>query len=89
MNPILEIITTVLIAFFAVVLSFSVIGIVMTILITFCKFYKCRYFIYFICVIFFFVSIVCLLVAFIMSLLTPLVYFGCDFLKSSMTPQGF
>lgn len=89
MNPILEIITSVLIAFFAIVLAFSVIGIIMTILMAFCKFYKCRYFIYFICFLFFIVAIVCLLVATIMSILTPLIYFGCDFLKSSVEAQGF
>lgn len=76
-EPILGIVTTVITAFFGVIVGLSILGILGAILMTFCDKYKCRYLIYFSCTIMFIIGIVTFIVAILFSLLVPAFFFSC------------
>ena len=55
-----------------------------TLLVAFCDKPKCRYLMYFACVILFFIGLMGFLMTIIFSILTPTVYFGCQFIDYSL-----
>ncbi len=83
--PILDTITKAMTGFFAGLLALSIVGIVATILTALCKCYKMRYLIYFSCCILFVIAIFCFILAMLTSVLTPVIYFSCDFLEYSIS----
>lgn len=78
------IVTTVMTAVFAVFIAFGVLGILGAIMMTFCDKYSCRYLVYFVCVVLFFLGLVCFILAIMFSAITPLFYYSCDFLQYSV-----
>lgn len=89
-SPILKIVTIAVTAFFGVFIALSVLNIVAALLMTFCDKFSCRYLIYFTCLIFFLLGIFCFLLSFLFSIITPILYFGCDFITTSISsPAGF
>ena len=89
-NPIMNLITLVVTAVFGVFIGLGVLSILGTVLMTFCDKYSCRYLVYFVCVILFILGIVSFLLALIFSIITPILYLGCDFINVSVSSQtGF
>lgn len=89
-NPVFEIITIVITAIFGVFIGIGVLAIIATVIMTFCDKFRCRYFLYFICVIFVVLAIVCFLVTLVFSILTPVLYLACDFLNvTTASASGF
>ena len=76
-DPILEAVTTVITAFFGVIVGLSILGILGAILMTFCDKYKCRYLIYFTCTIMFIIGLVTFIITIVLSLLVPAFFFSC------------
>ena len=76
-KPYFSIVTTVMTAFFGVVVGLSILGILGAIMMTFCDKYKCRYLIYFSCTLLTIIGIVCFLLATVFSALVPAFYFTC------------
>lgn len=87
-NPILKIITTVVTAIFGAFIGLGVLGVVGTIIMTFCEKFRCRYLLYFICLIFVLIGIVCFIVTLIFSIVTPVLYLACDFLQTTISSQA-
>jgi hypothetical protein len=56
-----------------------------TLLVAFCDKIKCRYLMYFTCVILFFIGVIGFLLSVIFSIASPVVYFGCQFLDFSLS----
>ena len=73
----LTLVTTIITAFFGVVVGLSVLVILGALLMTFCEKYKCRYLIYFACVILTLFGIVGFLLSTLLSIVVPPVYFTC------------
>lgn len=84
-SPIMKIITMAITAFFGVFIGLSVLGIIGTLFMTCCDKFSCRYLLYFICVIFLILGIISFLIATLFSVITPVLYFGCDFLTTSIS----
>lgn len=76
-KPIFSALTSVMTAFFGVVVALSILGILGTILMTFCGKDKCRYLIYFSCSVLTIIGIVCFLLATVMSFIVPTFYYTC------------
>jgi hypothetical protein len=55
-----------------------------TLLLIICNLYKCRYLLYFVCFLLVIVGLVSFLLATIMSIIIPLVYFTCDIVTFSI-----
>ena len=66
---------------YAVSMGFAVLALIGVILMTFCDKYKCRYLMYFTCIIMFFFAFIGFLIAFIFSIIIPILYWGCDWLS--------
>lgn len=66
--------------FYAVALGLSILALVGVVLMTFCDKFKCRYLMYFACVILFFFGLIGFLIAIIFSLIVPVMYWGCDWI---------
>ena len=89
-NPIMNMITLVVTAIFGVFIGLGVLSILGTVLMTFCDKYSCRYLVYFVCVILFILGIISFLLALIFSIITPILYLGCDFINVSISsPTAF
>ncbi len=73
----LTIVTSVITAFFGVIVGLSVLVILGALLMTFCEKYKCRYLIYFSCIFLFLIGIVGFLLSTLLSAIVPVVYFTC------------
>lgn len=69
--------TTVVVVFFALVVGLTIVGILSTVLMTFCEYVGCRYVVYFTCCLLFVIGIVGFVLACMFSLLLPVIYFGC------------
>lgn len=87
-TPYMKIVTTVVTAFFGVFIGLGVIGIIGVVLMTFCDKYSCRYLIYFVCLILTILGIISFLLAFLFSIITPVLYLGCDFINTSISSQS-
>jgi energy-coupling factor transporter transmembrane protein EcfT len=75
---------------YGVAMGFAVFALIGVILMTFCDKYKCRYLMYFACIILFLFAIIGFLLSFIFSLILPVMYWGCDWLSVSInTGAGF
>lgn len=64
---------------------FALLGVVMM---TFCDKYKCRYLMYFSCVILFFFALLGFFIAIIFSILVPIIYWSCDWLSVSFSSSA-
>jgi hypothetical protein len=84
-NSIMNMVTLVVTAIFGVFIGLGVLSILGTVLMTFCDKYSCRYLVYFVCVILFILGIISFLLAFIFSIITPILYLGCDFINVSVS----
>ena len=84
-SDIMKIVTLAVTAVFGVFIGLGVLSIIGTIFMTCCDKYSCRYLVYFVCVILFVLGIFCLLLSTLFSIITPVIYFGCDFLTVSIS----
>lgn len=84
-TPYMSVLTLVVTIFFAICIGLGVISILGTASMTFCKMYSCRYTVYLICVMLGVLAIFCFLVAVVFSIVTPAVYFSCDYLKVTVS----
>lgn len=84
-TPIMKIVTMVVTAIFGVFIGLGVLSIIGTLLMTFCDKASCRYLIYFVCVILLVLGILSFLLATLFSIVTPVLYLGCDFLSTSLS----
>ena len=76
--------------FYGVALGVAVLALLGVVLMTFCDKYKCRYLMYFSCLILFFFALIGFLIAIILSILVPLIYWSCDWLSVSIgSAAGF
>jgi hypothetical protein len=83
----IAIVSTVFFSIFIVLGIGNIVGVVM--LICYYK-YWCRYIIYVIFVVLFLLGLVCFLLSILLSILTPFVYFTCDFISVSISsPDNF
>lgn len=87
-SPVMSIITTAVTAFFGVFIGLGVLGIIGTLLMTFCDKFSCRYLLYFICTILFILGLISFILAVLFSVITPVLYFGCDFLTTSISSSA-
>jgi hypothetical protein len=74
---------------YGVMLGLSVLALLGVVLMTFCDKYKCRYLMYFSCVILFFLGILGFLIAMIFSIIVPVLYLLCGWLDVTVTTAGF
>lgn len=89
-SSIFSIFTVVLTAFFGVIVGLGILGILGAILMAFCDKYKCRYLIYFSCCILFLIGIVGFLIAIILSIVVPAIFWSCAFISFSLeSPANF
>lgn len=89
-SPVVDISTLSIQIFFGVFIGLGALAIIATVAMTCCHKYSCRYILYFICVLFSILGILLFLFAFIFSLITPTLYFACDFLQVSISsPKNF
>jgi len=89
-GPALDGITIGVSVYFGIVIGFCVLGILGCLLMTFCDKYKCRYLIYFACVVLFLIGIIGFLLAVVFSAITPAMYFGCEYIDFAISsPANF
>lgn len=86
-SSIMKIITLAVTAIFGVFIGFGILSIIGTLFMACCDKYSCRYLVYFVCVILFILGLFCFLLSTLFSILTPVIYFGCDFLTVSISSQ--
>lgn len=84
-SDIMKIVTLAVTAVFGVFIGLGVLSIIGTVFMTCCDKYSCRYLVYFVCVILFVLGIFCFLLSTLFSIITPVIYFGCDFLTVSIS----
>jgi hypothetical protein len=81
--------TLVISVIYGVMLGLSVLALLGVVLMTFCDKYKCRYLMYFSCVILFFLGILGFLIAMIFSIIVPVMFFLCEWLDVTMQSSTF
>jgi len=74
---------------YGIALGLAALALLGVILMTFCDKYKCRYLMYFSCVILFFFGILGFLIAIIFSIIVPVMYLLCEWLDVTITSSGF
>lgn len=74
---------------YGVMLGLSILAMLGVVLMTFCDKYKCRYLMYFSCVVLFFIGIVGFLIAIIFSIIVPVMFLLCEWLDVTITSSGF
>lgn len=74
---------------YGIALGLAALALLGVILMTFCDKYKCRYLMYFSCVILFFFGILGFLLAIIFSIIVPVMYLLCEWLDVTITSSGF
>jgi hypothetical protein len=84
----MKIVSDVTIAFFSIFIVLGVTKIVSVVMMTCFYKYWCRYLVYSIFVIFFVFGLVCFLLAIGMSIITPAIYFVCDFVEVSISSSN-
>lgn len=87
-GPIMSIVTTGVTAFFGVFIGFGVLGILATLLMTFCDKFSCRYLLYFLCIFLLILGMISFILTILFSIITPVLYFGCDFLTTSISSSA-
>lgn len=76
--------------FYGVALGFAILALIGVVLMTFCDKYKCRYLMYFSCLVLFIFALIGFFIAIIFSILVPLMYWSCDWLTVTVgTSAGF
>lgn len=86
----MRIVTIVVTAIFGVFIGFGVLSIIGTLLMTFCDKFKCRYLVYFICFLFTILGIISFLLTVVFAIISPVLFFGCQFLSFSISsPDNF
>lgn len=80
----MKISTSVITVVFAIFIAISAFGILGALLMTFCEKYSCRYLVYFSCILLFILGVACFLLAVVFSILTPFLYYSCEFLQYSV-----
>lgn len=81
-------VTVAIMVLFTIVIVLCALIVVGGVLMTFCEKYKFRYMIYAPCCILVLIGIVGFLIAFIFSLITPVLYFGCQFIEFSIASSA-
>lgn len=81
--------TLVINVIYGVMLGLSILAMLGVVLMTFCDKYKCRYLMYFSCVILFFLAILGFIIAMLFSIIIPVMYFMCGWLDVTLTETGF
>lgn len=81
--------TLVISLIYGIMLGLSVLAMLGVVLMTFCDKYKCRYLMYFSCVILFFLGLLGFLLAIIFSILVPVMFLFCEWLDVTLTSTGF
>jgi hypothetical protein len=79
-----EMITLGVQVFYGVILGFTILALLGVLLITFCDKFKCRYLMYFACIILFFFGIIGFLLSVVFSIFVPILNIGCDFFSYSL-----
>eukprot|EP00919_Chromeraceae_sp_WS-2016_P017844 GHVR01042376.1.p1 GENE.GHVR01042376.1~~GHVR01042376.1.p1 ORF type:complete len:286 (+),score=5.96 GHVR01042376.1:756-1613(+) len=74
-------------AFYGVVIGFSIFALIGVILMTCCDKFKCRYLMYFACLILFIIGLIGFIIAVVYSILVPVLYFGCQFMDFSLASK--
>jgi len=74
---------------YGIMLGLSVLALLGVVLMTFCDKYKCRYLMYFSCVILFFLGLLGFLLAIIFSIIVPVLFLLCEWLDVTITSTGF
>lgn len=74
---------------YGIALGIAVLALLGVILMTFCDKYKCRYLMYFSCVILFFFGLLGFIIAILFSIVVPVMYFFCEWLDVTITSTGF
>lgn len=73
---------------YGVTIGFAVLMLVGTLLVAFCDLPNCRYLMYFACFILFIIGIVGFILTLLFSFITPVVYFGCQFIDYSLSSSA-
>lgn len=81
--------TLVISLIYGIMLGLSVLALLGVVLMTFCDKYKCRYLMYFSCVILFFLGILGFLIAIIFSIIVPVMFFLCEWLDVTLQSSTF
>ena len=81
--------TMVISVIYGVMLGLSVLALLGVVLMTFCDKYKCRYLMYFSCVILFFLGILGFLLAVIFSIIVPVMFLLCEWLDVTLQASTF
>lgn len=71
--------------FYGITAGFSVLVVIGTLLVVCCDKYSCRYLMYFSCGVLFVIGVVGFIISIVLSITTPTVYFGCQFLTNSLS----
>lgn len=74
---------------YGISLGLAVLAMLGVVLMTFCDKYKCRYLMYFSCVILFILGLVGFLLAIIFSIIVPVMFLFCEWLDVTITSSGF
>ena len=73
---------------YGVTISLAGVMMVGALLVAFCKRVNCRYLIYVACFFIFFVALMGFAMSVMFSIVTPMVYFGCDFIDYSLASSA-
>lgn len=74
---------------YGIALGLAVLALLGVVLMTFCDKYKCRYLMYFSCVLLFFFGLLGFLIAIIFSIIVPVMFFLCEWLDVTVSSTGF
>ena len=84
-SPNFPTINTAVTGIYAGLVGLSSLAMLATLLMVICNLYKCRFLLYFICILLVFVGLISFLLATLVSALIPMMYFGCDILTFSIS----
>ena len=87
-TPYIPTINTAVTGIYAGLLGIASVGILATLLLLICNLYKCRYLLYFVCVILVVIGVISFILSLVLSILMPLVYFTCDFANYSFSSKA-
>jgi hypothetical protein len=77
-SPMFPIMNTGITGVYAGLIGLASLGMLAALLLLVCNFYKCRYLLYFVCIILVFIGIISFFLSIIISALIPVFYFTCD-----------
>lgn len=87
-SPIMSLVTIGITAAFGVFIGLGVLSLIGVLMMACCDKYKCRYLLYFVCTILTILGILCFFLALIFSVLTPMIYFSCDFINTTISSKA-